>query len=71
MILGCSLKIAAYVLLSTFLLLNEIIMEICKVLILFLGIVTLIYAPIGLMYGFQGFSSTYPHIGNWPEINQR
>ncbi len=46
-------------------------MEIRKVLILFLGIVTLIYAPIGLMYGFQGFSSTYPHIGNWPEINQR
>ncbi len=72
--LGCCLKIAAYVIaiLSTFLLLNKIIIEIRKVLILFLlGIVTLIYVPMNLMYGSQDVSSTYPHIGNWPEINQR
>ncbi|MBS9444392.1 hypothetical protein EAE89_22900 [Photorhabdus heterorhabditis] len=58
--LGYCLKIAAYILaiLPTFLLLNEIIMEISKILILFLSIVTLIYAPMGLMHGSQGLYST-------------
>ncbi|CAQ83686.1 conserved hypothetical protein [Photorhabdus asymbiotica] len=61
--LGCRVKIAAYfpAILSTFLLLNEIIMEVRKVLILFLGIVTLIYASMSLIYGSPGFSSyLYP-----------